>query len=151
MLAEHDLHACCRWPNDVMVSGAKIAGILVEQAGDILVIGIGVNVSWPGSRSTPDGDVPWTSLRAETGIELERTSILAKLAVQIERTAAASAAVVLDAYRRCWCGPAAVRVRKGRTVRAAAAFDISAAGALRIRYDNGQPCDIVSSADIYYN
>jgi BirA family biotin operon repressor/biotin-[acetyl-CoA-carboxylase] ligase len=34
-----------KWPNDVQVNGAKLAGILAEQAGDAIVVGIGMNVS----------------------------------------------------------------------------------------------------------
>lgn len=33
-----------KWPNDVYVSGLKIAGILCERAGDAVIVGIGVNV-----------------------------------------------------------------------------------------------------------
>ena len=33
-----------KWPNDVLVSGAKIAGILLEQVDDATIMGIGVNV-----------------------------------------------------------------------------------------------------------
>lgn len=34
-----------KWPNDVLVDGAKIAGILIEQADGVTVLGIGVNVA----------------------------------------------------------------------------------------------------------
>ncbi|MDP3675118.1 MAG: biotin--[acetyl-CoA-carboxylase] ligase [Novosphingobium sp.] len=34
-----------KWPNDLLVSGAKLAGILLERAGDMVVIGVGVNLS----------------------------------------------------------------------------------------------------------
>lgn len=37
--------ALLKWPNDVLVDGAKIAGILVEGEGDALVAGIGVNLA----------------------------------------------------------------------------------------------------------
>lgn len=33
-----------KWPNDVMVDGAKLSGILLERAGDWVVIGVGVNI-----------------------------------------------------------------------------------------------------------
>ncbi len=36
--------ATLKWPNDVLVNDGKIAGILVEQSGDALVLGIGVDV-----------------------------------------------------------------------------------------------------------
>jgi BirA family biotin operon repressor/biotin-[acetyl-CoA-carboxylase] ligase len=34
-----------KWPNDVMVGDAKLAGILLERAGEALVIGVGVNIA----------------------------------------------------------------------------------------------------------
>ena len=39
-----------KWPNDVIITGKKVSGILCETRGDITVVGIGVNVnriSWP--------------------------------------------------------------------------------------------------------
>jgi BirA family biotin operon repressor/biotin-[acetyl-CoA-carboxylase] ligase len=43
--AQAGLDARLKWPNDVLVGGAKIAGILAEQAGDANVLGIGINVT----------------------------------------------------------------------------------------------------------
>jgi BirA family biotin operon repressor/biotin-[acetyl-CoA-carboxylase] ligase len=43
--AQAGLDARLKWPNDVLVGGAKIAGILAEQAGDAIVLGIGINVT----------------------------------------------------------------------------------------------------------
>ncbi len=34
-----------KWPNDVLVGGAKLAGILLERQGDAVVVGIGVNLA----------------------------------------------------------------------------------------------------------
>ena len=49
-----------KWPNDVLIGGAKVAGILLESAGDRLgrldhvVLGIGLNIDWcPTSLSYP--------------------------------------------------------------------------------------------------
>jgi BirA family biotin operon repressor/biotin-[acetyl-CoA-carboxylase] ligase len=43
--AQAGLDARLKWPNDVLVGGAKIAGILAEQAGDAIVLGTGINVT----------------------------------------------------------------------------------------------------------
>lgn len=43
--AQSGLDARLKWPNDVLVGGAKIAGILAEQAGDAIVLGTGINVT----------------------------------------------------------------------------------------------------------
>src|ERR1700722_15533316 len=38
------IEAVLKWPNDVLADEAKLAGILAEQAGDAVVVGVGVNV-----------------------------------------------------------------------------------------------------------
>jgi BirA family biotin operon repressor/biotin-[acetyl-CoA-carboxylase] ligase len=43
-LLPRQTRAILKWPNDVLVSGAKIAGILLEQVDDAVVLGIGLNV-----------------------------------------------------------------------------------------------------------
>ncbi len=64
-----------KWPNDVLLRGRKLAGILIEAdsqtagALDWLVLGVGVNIA-----SYPDGTaIPATSLRAEglTGVAVD--------------------------------------------------------------------------------
>jgi BirA family biotin operon repressor/biotin-[acetyl-CoA-carboxylase] ligase len=56
--------ASLKWPNDVLVSGRKLAGILVERvespAGAAAVVGVGVNVAQPAASLVPGS----TSLRA---------------------------------------------------------------------------------------
>jgi len=44
-------HACgpasrLKWPNDVLLGGAKLAGLLAELHGDRVIVGIGINLSW---------------------------------------------------------------------------------------------------------
>ncbi|HUG74431.1 MAG TPA: hypothetical protein VMM81_01995, partial [Acidimicrobiia bacterium] len=36
-----------KWPNDLVRGGSKVGGILVESDGDLVVIGMGVNLYWP--------------------------------------------------------------------------------------------------------
>src|SRR5580693_2293306 len=43
-LLPRQIRAMLKWPNDVLVNGAKIAGILLEQVDDATVLGIGLNV-----------------------------------------------------------------------------------------------------------
>src|SRR5581483_2224374 len=39
------LPAVLKWPNDVLLSGRKVAGLLAERVEDAVVIGVGVNVT----------------------------------------------------------------------------------------------------------
>lgn len=49
-----------KWPNDVLLDGTKVAGILLEKQGDACVIGIGVNLA----AYPTDSERPATSLAA---------------------------------------------------------------------------------------
>ena len=42
-----------KWPNDVMLSGGKLAGILLERTGDRVAVGFGVNLA--SAPALPDG------------------------------------------------------------------------------------------------
>ena len=55
-----------KWPNDVLVGGRKIAGILLERHGDAIILGIGANVH---ASAVPDAlATPATSVAAEGGV-----------------------------------------------------------------------------------
>jgi BirA family transcriptional regulator, biotin operon repressor / biotin---[acetyl-CoA-carboxylase] ligase len=43
-LLPRQIRTILKWPNDVLVNGAKVAGILLEQVGEATVVGIGLNV-----------------------------------------------------------------------------------------------------------
>ena len=81
-----------KWPNDVLVSGRKIAGILVEsQRGDssatvTAVAGVGVNVDWPPGALPSDISGTATSLTNELPREAvpSRAELLATILLAIE-------------------------------------------------------------------
>jgi BirA family biotin operon repressor/biotin-[acetyl-CoA-carboxylase] ligase len=72
-------------PNDVLISGRKVAGILAEAREGRVVLGIGVNVNVPEDELPTEVDVPATSLLAETGRELDRAELLVELLDRLER------------------------------------------------------------------
>jgi BirA family biotin operon repressor/biotin-[acetyl-CoA-carboxylase] ligase len=74
-----------KFPNDVLVGGRKVAGILAEARDGRVVLGIGINVNVPASELPEDVAHPATSLLAETGRELDRAELLAELLVRLER------------------------------------------------------------------
>lgn len=73
-----------KWPNDLLVGGAKLAGILLERVGDCVIVGIGVNLAAAPElpdRATialsafgpaPDRDAFASELARQFAIELER-------------------------------------------------------------------------------
>ncbi len=74
--------AAIKWPNDLLVGGAKISGILCESAGTVLapalVMGIGLNVNSTAADLAAVGQ-PATSLRLETGKAADLPSVLDEL------------------------------------------------------------------------
>jgi BirA family biotin operon repressor/biotin-[acetyl-CoA-carboxylase] ligase len=69
--------ATLKWPNDVLVGERKLAGILAEQSGDAVVVGIGLNVATPAEAlPVPPGGLSATSLLAE-GASVSREALLA--------------------------------------------------------------------------
>lgn len=73
-----------KWPNDVLINGRKVAGILTELRAEQdvvqdLVIGIGVNVNMGGDALPEDVRTSATSLKEETGRETNRSLLLCVL------------------------------------------------------------------------
>ena len=68
-----------KWPNDVLLEGRKVAGVLLESSGGEVVCGIGINVA-QGEGELPAGTpVPAASLVAVTGTAPDRAALLASL------------------------------------------------------------------------
>jgi len=66
-----------RWPNDVLLNERKLAGIMVQNAGEALIAGIGVNVNQ--AVFPEDLRAIATSLRVETGREYEKEILLERV------------------------------------------------------------------------
>jgi len=72
-------------PNDVLVEGRKVAGILPEASVGQVVLGVGVNVNQTADELPADTPKPTTSLRVETGREWARAPLLAAILLVLER------------------------------------------------------------------
>ncbi len=72
-------------PNDILVDGRKVAGILAEAHEGRVVLGIGINVNVPASELPVEVERPATSLLAESGGEIDRGELLVELLAVLER------------------------------------------------------------------
>lgn len=87
---KYNIPAKIKWPNDILVNGKKVCGILVEMSSDIdrinyAVIGIGINVNNNlDSLSMITTNLVPTSLLLETGLRTNRAQIFAELLNKLE-------------------------------------------------------------------
>jgi BirA family biotin operon repressor/biotin-[acetyl-CoA-carboxylase] ligase len=70
-----------KWPNDVLLQGGKVAGILLESIGAHLVIGIGVNLAHaPGREAVEARALTPVSVAGALGVDVEPEVFLDVLA-----------------------------------------------------------------------
>jgi BirA family transcriptional regulator, biotin operon repressor / biotin---[acetyl-CoA-carboxylase] ligase len=73
-----------RFPNDVLIEGRKVAGILAEAREERVVLGIGINANLAEAELPRDVDTPATSLLVESGGPVDRARLLATLLERLE-------------------------------------------------------------------
>ncbi len=146
-----------KWPNDVLLNGGKVAGILLESVGHgtqvgHLAIGIGVNL-----RSAPPAEAGATqpvSLMNETGVEIAPEAFLDLLAPAFARWEGQLAQLGFAPIRTAWLARAAHlgQTITARTVTASftGTFEgIDATGGLQLRDAHG--LRTIAAADVYFS
>ena len=132
-----------KWPNDLLLGGKKIAGILTELNAELnrvhyVVIGIGMNVNTPADKLPAHG----TSLAQERGERVDRLQLARTLLTHLDRIYAqfldGGMAPILESWRQ-FAGFLGRRIRvalEGRTLDGQA-VDVDPSGALLVRTDTG--------------
>jgi BirA family biotin operon repressor/biotin-[acetyl-CoA-carboxylase] ligase len=142
-----------RWPNDLLVNGKKVCGILTEMSAELdrlhaVVLGIGINVNhgqMPAELRTIA-----SSLRLETNRAISRVQVLVALLRELERHYGLLLQEGSTAITERWA--AASSFARGKRVRVVtAAGDMLAttagldpSGALRLRRDDGREESLVA-------
>lgn len=148
-----------KWPNDVLLNGGKLAGILLESAGQggrvaHLVIGIGVNlIGAPDQAQVEPGAVRPVSLLAETGIRVTPEAFLNRLAPAYAAWEATFTAQGFAPVREAWLARAArlgetIRARTGTTTREGVFRTIDAAGNLVLGTPQGPVA--IPAAEVFF-
>jgi len=138
-----------KWPNDVMIDGAKLSGILLERAGDAVVVGIGVNLAHHPELS----DRTATSLAAQ-GAPVEPAIFADVVAEAFGRWLGRWRGEGLDPIRRRWIEHAhpigtALTARLPDGEAAEGLFDgLTHDGALILRLANGDR-RVIHAGDVF--
>ena len=82
--AETGIDASLRHPNDVVVAGRKLVGVLPEARSGRVVLGIGANVNQTAEELPAGTAKPPTSVRVELGREVERAPLAAAILYELE-------------------------------------------------------------------
>jgi len=140
------VEADLKWPNDVLINGKKVAGILVEMNAEAtrvryIVAGIGINVN---QASFPK-ELPATSLCLATGSEWSRVELVAALLESLDReyrllTDDASARQGLPrrfAEHSSWVRGKSVRVEENGSTLEGVTDGLDDRGFLRLRTASG--------------
>lgn len=149
------LPATLKWPNDVMVKGRKVAGILLDLSAEAetvnyAVIGIGINANVDTSKIKVDreGRPAITSLKEELGRNVNRLRLTVDLLEKLEQfyvvlEERGPAEIVVEWRRRSdMLGKRVTVVQQGRTVEGVAQ-DINDDGSLLLKTAAG-PVSVVS-------
>jgi BirA family biotin operon repressor/biotin-[acetyl-CoA-carboxylase] ligase len=96
-------HARIKWPNDIILDGRKVAGILVEARAGICVIGIGINCHQTTEDFPPDLRETATSLDLASGARCRRVTIAKRVLISLDhwlRTAGRNPKQVIETWSR---------------------------------------------------
>jgi BirA family biotin operon repressor/biotin-[acetyl-CoA-carboxylase] ligase len=143
-----------KWPNDVLLNGGKLAGILLESSGNTLAIGIGVNlIAAPPPEAVEPGATPPVSLLQETGLRLTPEAFLDALAPAYAAREACFRAKGFAALRPDWLAHAArlgepITARTGTETRQGIFDGIDAEGNLILRQSDATLA--IPAAEVFF-
>ena len=136
-----------KWPNDILIRGKKVAGILTELNAELdrvkhVILGIGVDVNLSLNEFPAELRGTATSLKIETGRTISRpelaTAILRELDRDYARVCGNQFAAVADEWEaHCTTIGRAVTIRVGDRKISGRAESLGEDGALRLRTEHG--------------
>ena len=139
-----------KWPNDLLIDGAKLSGILLERSGNAVIVGIGVNLA-----HHPEGlDRAVTSIAALSGVVPDPAIFLETLAESFARWLGRWRGEGLAPVRDRWLqrahpvGTALSARMPGSIVHDGLFEGLDAEGALRLRLPDGR-VETIHAADIF--
>ena len=131
-----DVAMLLKWPNDVMIDGAKCSGILMERSGDSVVIGIGVNLV-----SAPELPDRRTLSFADKGVTIDRDHFAQALAIALADALATWRREGVESIVRAWLPqghPVGTPLHVSEQGIDGTFDGLASDGALRLRRDQGE-------------
>jgi BirA family biotin operon repressor/biotin-[acetyl-CoA-carboxylase] ligase len=144
-----------KWPNDVLLNGGKVAGILLESIGDHLAIGFGVNlVAAPHAQDVEPGAVRPVSLSSATGMTLDPVDFLNLLAPAFARWEQQFTTYGFAGIRQEWLTHAArlgevITARTGNSETLGTFETVDEQGALVLKAADGR--HHIAAADVFFH
>lgn len=139
-----------KWPNDVLIEGQKISGILIEVSDDKLLIGIGVNVAMRPETDQPVACIDEYAASA-MGVETLLHDFLHHYALWLARAEQGGfAAIKADWLARAFMQGQEITARLANgTVLTGIFKDLDAHGALVLQGETAH--HVITSADIFFS
>ena len=145
-LEDMGIKAGIKWPNDLVVNGKKVCGILTEMSCELnmvnyVVMGIGINVNLDKKHIPEDLQEKATSLKEATNKEINRKILLANLLNHFEvlykgfKEGDISATLEICRKNSVLLGEE-VRIIKGKQTRIGKALDINSEGELVVQFED---------------
>ncbi len=141
-----DVTPAIKWPNDILVEGRKLGGILIESrrrdTAAAFVVGIGLNCLQQHGHLTGELASLATSLDLESTGPIDRTALAVALLTELDRWLAEPAAWTDGDLRRAWLARAEpmgqrIRLRHAGKVYCGSMVDLDPTAALVVRLDEG--------------
>ena len=136
-----------KWPNDILLNGRKIAGVLTELSAELdrvkhVILGIGVDVNLTTTDFPAELRKLATSLRIESGRTWRRADLAAAMLIELEqdylRISDGKFGVIADEWERhCATLGHQVSIQMGGRVLQGRAESLDPDGALLLRTDHG--------------
>lgn len=132
-----------KWPNDVLVGGAKLGGILLEMTGDPsghckVVLGVGINTAVP-QKDAAEIDQSWVDTTG-LGVNVRRNEFIAEVIAELAEMLTLFSASGFEHFREQWSALDAFKgkevvVKMGKDDVFGVADGVDSTGALRLKRD----------------
>lgn len=154
-LKELGIESKIKWPNDIVIDGKKVCGMLTEMscegdAANYVVVGIGINANLDKHDFDLELQGKATSLKIVSGKEIDRNRLLAsvlnhfeKLYIPFKEREDLTETIKISRKESALIGKE-VRIIDGNTEKVGKVFDIDDKGQLIVQYEDGKMEEIFS-------